>query len=92
MHVYAGLGGLDESQTTAMWNEDRLHKFILDSFSTSMRPNEAGFRFLFVRHPFERLAAAYHDKFVVRRENSFIQPLIAWMKRRQVYHGLKVRY
>lgn len=36
------------------------------------------FKFTFVRHPFERIVSAYHDKFVHLLDKSFIQPVIDW--------------
>ena len=84
MHVFAGLNGLRPEEVSELWKSDRLHKKVLEEFSSpsNVPQDEDSFRFLFVRHPFDRLVAAYHDKFVLRRENSFIQPLIAWMKKR----------
>ena len=32
-------------------------------------------RFLFVRHPFNRLASAYHDKFTTHAEPPFVRPV-----------------
>ena len=32
-------------------------------------------RFLFVRHPFRRLASAYHDKFTTHAEPPFVRPV-----------------
>ena len=47
-----------------------MHGAILSQFSTKLRSEadlgglEDTFKFVFIRHPFERLASAYFDKFV----------------------------
>ena len=37
---------------------------------------DALFKFVFVRHPFERIVSAYYDKFVKRRDPNFIRSFI----------------
>ena len=36
------------------------------------------FTFTFVRHPFERLASAFHDKFVTKKNEVFLKPLVRY--------------
>ena len=71
----------------AALNNDRgdedIHKYMLRNyFKVHERGKEdednmaiSKIRFLFVRHPFHRLASAYHDKFTTHAEPSFVRPV-----------------
>ena len=64
---------------TALMENGELHGYMLHEFGmpeTNLSKNALTFTFL--RHPFERLVSAYHEKFVLRQEMTFIQPVIDW--------------
>ena len=61
------------------------HSIIINNYSIKMKLNEGEqnpkflgslFKFIFVRHPFERLVSAYFDKFVRKRDPNFIRSFI----------------
>ena len=64
---------------TALMQHGELHGYMLHEFGfpeTNLSQN--AFTFTFLRHPFERLVSAYHEKFVLKQEMTFIQPVIDW--------------
>lgn len=61
------------------------HSVIINNYSFKMKLKEEEqnpeflnslFKFIFVRHPFERLVSAYFDKFVRKRDPNFIRSFI----------------
>ena len=50
----------------------------------SLKPNElfdGVFKFVFVRHPLQRLASAYVNKFVEARERGFVKDLNKFLRK-----------
>jgi len=64
---------------TEMLQRVALHEALLEKFAIDGEKLESDtFTFTFIRHPFHRIVSAYLDKFVSRKEKSFIQPVIDW--------------
>ena len=79
MRVFAALNGDGDA---AAFPGD-IHRHVQQKYAAKSEGEaevEAGgggrkVRFLFVRHPFHRLAAAYHDKFTTNAQAPFVKPV-----------------
>ena len=57
-----------------------LHSQVINNFSSKVdlgvKPDSSLYKFVFLRHPFERIVSAYYDKFVHLRDPDFIQSIV----------------
>jgi hypothetical protein len=57
-----------------------LHSQVINNFSSKVdlgaTPDSSLYKFVFLRHPFERIVSAYYDKFVHLRDPEFIQSIV----------------
>jgi hypothetical protein len=76
----------DDNTTRRVFDEDdgddALHRRMLHGVRKGSELPDDVFKFTFVRHPFRRIVSAYHNKFVLNRDQKFIKPLLRYLRRK----------
>ena len=80
MTSFAEMNFLEEDSIQKYLKRMKLHDHLFQKYSLKF-PMESSklsrlYTFVFLRHPFERLASAFHDKFVKRQQVNIMKPFI----------------
>ena len=80
MTSFAEMNFLEEDSIQKYLKSMKLHDHLFQKYSLKF-PMESSklsrlYTFVFLRHPFERLASAFHDKFVKRQQVNIMKPFI----------------
>ena len=82
MSNFAGMNMLDQTMIEEKLKAMSLHDYLFSKFSKSYPKNSDDisklFTFVFMRHPFERLVSAFHDKFVTVKQLNLMEPFIKY--------------
>ena len=84
MLTFADMNHLNKNETENLHKNLALHGMLMTNFSvqviTSKEVEDMNksnlYKFLFIRHPFERLISAYHDKFVHTKQAEMMVPFL----------------
>ena len=84
MLAFADMNYLNKNETQRLHKKLALHGMLMTNFSTQITSqneieelnNSNLYKFVFIRHPFERLVSAYHDKFVHTKQIGMMLPFL----------------
>ena len=82
MLSFAEMNLIPASSIKSMNKANSLHGYLYDSFSEKIQnPKEVTrlskfYTITFIRHPFERLVSAFHDKFITIEQLNLMKPFI----------------
>ena len=80
MTIFAEMNLVPQSTINKKLISMRLHSYMLERFSLKYPDNNSQlsrlFKFIFLRHPFERLVSAFHDKFVTIKQLNIMEPFV----------------
>ena len=88
MLTFAEMNLVDNETMMREFKKNALHDLLLSSkYSIITKKyddinnvnNLQLFKFVFIRHPFERLVSAYHDKFNVTKQENIMRPMIKYL-------------
>ena len=84
MLTFASMNLMPQHEIDRKVKSMSLHDHLYDHFSLKMRKAEDSsilspfYKFVFLRHPFERLVSAFHDKFIVVKQLNLMEPFIKY--------------
>ena len=84
MLSFAEMNLISASDIKSMNNENSLHDYLYNTFSIKIeKPDDVSllsnlYTITFIRHPFERLVSAFHDKFIVGKQINLMMPFIEY--------------
>ena len=84
MLSFAEMNLIPASSIKSMNKANSLHGYLYDSFSEKIENSKEVTRLskfytiTFIRHPFERLVSAFHDKFIVGQQINLMMPFIEY--------------
>ena len=87
MLTFAGMNNIPKYDIKEMVNSMSLHDYLFNEFSIKIiKPEDVSItsefcKMMFVRHPFERLVSAFHDKFIVIKQKNLMVPFIDYYLR-----------
>jgi hypothetical protein len=84
MLAFAEMNNLDKNVIDDLHNKMALHGMLMTNFSIPVRNvkdiedmnNSNLYKFIFIRHPFERLVSAFHDKFEHTKQGAMMLPFL----------------
>ena len=84
MLTFADMNHLNKTETENLHKKLALHGMLMTNFSIQVSTakeiedmNKSNlYKFVFIRHPFERLISAYHDKFVHTKQAEMMVPFL----------------
>ena len=94
MLTFAEMNRINPDKIDSLFKKKALHDLLLSStYSVIARSyddinvlnNLNLFKFVFIRHPFERLVSAYHDQFNVSKQENIMRPMIRYQNVIQNY-------
>ena len=97
MLTFAEMNHLKNNETENLTKKLSLHGMLMTNFSTLVStPKEIEdinssrlYKFVFLRHPFERLISAYHDKFVYTKQAEMMVPFVRHQIVKYIFKNLK---
>ena len=98
MVAFAEMNSMDKTQTESLLKRNALHGAIMTNFSFPLQDDEKEietfnnsdlYKFVFIRHPFERLVSAFHDKFKVKKQGDIMVPFLRHEIIKNMFHQLK---
>ena len=82
MTIFAEMNHLPERIITSLLKRLSLHDYMFEKHYLEFPDNKLKlsrlFKFSFVRHPFERLVSAFHDKFITMKQLNIMKPFISF--------------
>ena len=101
MIAFGTFNGMNETVIRSQAEKGRLHQRLLaqtsvnldtynqDVLSIQLQEINHLFKFVFFRHPFERLVSTYADKFVNSQSKSFMQPVVNFHRKKNPDQSIK---